>query len=212
MLFFLLIELCAALFPSGILAGEAIGRPTENAAAIIEANRVLEAELTLAARPQIYMVLDLAAHVILIKSRGIELHRLPITAWHPVRDGSLNGVFRLRARPSVNRPKAAASAENTPPPAIELQHMPDRYDLIFDPNLMISIGQTAREEPWAWMKSRAQEWWNRVARMLRMAVKPEDSSMVKIHLIVSRDTARSLAWTMTDGMPLIIGRVILARD
>ncbi|HKN87778.1 MAG TPA: hypothetical protein VJV04_13030, partial [Nitrospiraceae bacterium] len=133
MLFFLLIGLYAGLFPSLVLSREAVQRPTIDAAAIIETNRLLEEELTLAGRPQIYMVLDLAAHIMLIKSRGIELHRLPITAWRQVREGSLNGVFRLRARPSVSRPKAAASSENTPPAAIELQHMPDRYDLAFDP-------------------------------------------------------------------------------
>jgi len=212
MLFLLLIGLYTGLFPSLVLSRDAVHRPTMDAEALIEANRVLEEELALAGRPQIYMVLDLTAHIILIKSRGIELHRLPITAWHQVRKGSLNGVFRLRARPSVSRPKAAAPAENTAPAAIELQHMPERYDLAFDPGLMISVGQTVRERPWPWVKSLVHEWWNHVAGLLGIVVKTEDWATIKIHLTVSPDTARSLAWTMTDGMPLIIGRTVLARD
>lgn len=212
MLFFLLIGLYTGLFPSLVLSREAVHPPNMDTAALIEANRLLEEELTLAGRPQIYMVLDLAAHIILIKSRGIELHRLPITAWNQVREGSLNGVFRLRARPPVSRPKATTPAENTAPAAIELQHMPERYELAFDPGLMIHVGQTARERPWPWVKSLAQEWWNQMAGMLGGAVKTEDSPTIRIHLTVSPDTARSLAWTMTDGMPLIIGRTVLARD
>ncbi len=212
MLFLLLIGLYTGLFPAMVLSRETVHRSNMDAAAVIEANRLLEEELTLAGRPQIYMVLDLGAHIILIKSRGIELHRHPITTWHQVREGSLHGVFRLRARPPVSRPKAVAPAENTAPAAIELQHMPERYDLAFDPGLMISVGQTARERPWPWVKSLAQEWWNQVADMFGGVVKTEDASTIRIHLTVSPDTARALAWTMTDGMPLIIGRTALARD
>lgn len=203
--FFFLVGLYAFMSPSLALAGKAGLGPTNDATAIIEANRLLEEELKLAARPHIYMVLDPAGRVILIKSRGVELHRLRIIGLRQIGAGSLNGVFRLRTRPSVTRPKAAP-ANNVSVPAIDLQTMPDRYDLVFDPGLVISVGQSARERPWLWMKGMAQEWWARLARMLEIAIDADDAAAVRVHLTLAQETARSLAWIMTDGMPLIIGR------
>ena len=204
--FFLLVGLYAFMSPPLVLADKAVLRPTDDAASIIEANRLLEEELKLAARPHIYMVLDPAAHVILIKSRGIELHRLPIIGFRQFGEGTLNGVFRLRARPSVTRPKAAPADDAVSVPAIDLQTMPDRYDLMFDPGLIISIGQTASERPWPWMKALAHEWWSHLADMLGITIKADHAAVIRVHLIVAQETARSLAWIMTDGMPLIIGR------
>lgn len=208
--FFLFIALHSFIFPSAVVAREAVGERIDGATAILEANRLLEEELKLAARPQIYIVLDLAAHVILIKSRGIELHRLPIAEWRQVGEGSVTGVFRLRGRPWVTRPKAApADDPHTTVTAIELQHMPDRYDLIFDPGLIISVGQSARERPWPWVRGKVKEWWNRLADMLGMTVDANDAGAFRIHLTLAQDVAQSLAWTVTDGMPLIIGRTAL---
>ncbi|MBA2252241.1 MAG: hypothetical protein H0W13_05980 [Nitrospirales bacterium] len=208
--FFLLIGLYASIFPFPVMARETVRERIDGATAIIEANRLLEEELKLAARPQIYMVLDLSAQVILIKSRGIELHRLPVAGWRQVGEGSVTGVFRLRARPSVNRPKAApAENTNTTVTAIELQHMPDRYDLVFDPGLIISVGQSARERPWPWVRGKVEEWWSRLAGMLGMTVNADGATELRIHLTLLQEVAQSLAWTMTDGMPLIIGRTAL---
>jgi hypothetical protein len=203
--FFFIVGLYALISPSLVSGSNAAPGPTDDAAAIIEANQLLEEELKLAGRPHIYMVLDPAAHVILIKSRGIELHRLPIIGVRQIGEGSLNGVFRLRARPSVTRPKAAP-ADTVSVPAIDLQTMPDRYDLMFDPGLVVSVGQTARERPWPWMKGLAHEWWSHLADMLGITIKADDAAAIRIHLIVAQEAAQSLAWIMTDGMPLIIGR------
>ncbi len=208
MAFFSLIWLLAYVFPSLVLAREPVPQPIDRARAIIEANRLLEEELKLAARPHVYMVLDLAAQVIVIKSRGIELHRLPIVDWRQAGDGSLNGIFRLRARTSVSRPKAAP-ADNASVPAIELQTMPDRYDLVFDPGLIISVGQSARERPWPWIKSLVQEWWSRCAKLLGIKVDSHGAPTVRVYLTMTQETAQSLAWTMTDGMPLMVGRTVL---
>jgi len=209
--FFFAVGLYAFISPPFVLAGQALPGSTNDTAAIIEANRLLEEELKLAARPHIYMVLDLAEDVILIKSRGIELHRLLIADWRQRGAGSLTGVFRLRARPSVNRPKAA-STDTASIPAIDLQTMPDRYNLVFDPDLIISVGQTARERPWPWMKGLAQEWWARLASMLGITLDTDGAAIVRVHLTLAQETARSLAWIMTDGMPLIIGRTAFPHD
>ncbi|MGH7252346.1 MAG: hypothetical protein ACREIE_00965, partial [Nitrospiraceae bacterium] len=99
--------------------------------ALREATRVLEEEIKLASRPRVYWLLDLPERVIAIKARGVELHRFPILAWRMAGEGSVAEVFRLRARPSVARPKAT-SGDEASQELIELQDMPAEYELAFD--------------------------------------------------------------------------------
>jgi len=42
--------------------------------------------------------------------------------------------------------------------------------------------------------------------MLGITIKADHTVIIRVHLIVAQETARSLAWIMTDDMPLIIGR------
>lgn len=74
-------------------------------AALEEATRVLEEEIKLAARPQTYVLIDLEAKAVLIESRGVELHHLPIESWSASHLSQLATAFRLRERPPVNRRK-----------------------------------------------------------------------------------------------------------
>lgn len=85
-------------------------------AALQEATRVLEEEIKLAARPQTYVLIDHEAKAILIKSRGVELHHLPIERWSASHFSHLATAYRLRERPPVNRRKIdpVAGAEQDP--------------------------------------------------------------------------------------------------
>ena len=99
--FVLIVSLSTLVWPSTVIALDASPQPADRSSAIIQVNRLLEEEVKLAARPQIYLVLDLDASVLIIKSRGIELHRVPIQAWRRDGDRSIEGIYRLRARPAV---------------------------------------------------------------------------------------------------------------
>lgn len=201
----LLIWIFTAINPSGAMAPAA--SMSADRSTLIEANKLLEEELKLAVRPQIYLILDLAASALIIKSRGIELKRVRIHTWHKNGDHSVNGPYRLRARPAVNRPKAAPAAELSVP-AIELQHMPDHYELLFDPNLTILIRST--DEPlWVQMKNAVHEWGSRVLHLFRTDAKRGEPPTVIMNVMVEQDDARSLAWTMTDGMLLLVGPTAL---
>ncbi|MGH7231581.1 MAG: hypothetical protein ACREJU_09520 [Nitrospiraceae bacterium] len=123
----------------------------------------MEEEIKLAARPQIYIiVLNLPENAIVVKGRGIELHRLPMTAWWLTHEETLDGIFHLRARPPMMRPKAAPSIDALPP-VIEVNDMPQAYDLAFDSGLTMTVAPAAHEHPWLWARSLATEWWARLA-------------------------------------------------
>src|SRR5678816_4528948 len=51
-------------------------------AALQEATRILAEEVKLAARPQTYIIVDLVDRALVIKGRGAELHRLPLSLIH----------------------------------------------------------------------------------------------------------------------------------
>lgn len=175
-------------------------------AVLQEATRVLEEEVKLAARPQTYLLIDLAANAIMIKGRGVELHRIPIESWSASDRAKLAAVYRLRERPPVSRRKIdpVAGAEQEP---ISLADMPTTFTLRFSPPLTILVFSHADGNPWQWTLQRGREWWHRIMSW-RTALWTDDQapSPPSLHLTVSLDQAQSLAWTITEGMPFLIRR------
>jgi hypothetical protein len=175
-----------------------------------EAARLLEEEIKLASRAQIYLMLDLSEPILYIKGRGVELHRLPVLHWQASSGGSLSGLFRLHARPEVDRPKAVPGKDPSLPTDLEpinVQDMPSEYLLLFEPGLLLAVAPPLHEQPWLWVRSRLREWWLRLASWSGMAAPADQvASGPRLRLTLAREEARSLAWTVTDGMPLLIGR------
>jgi hypothetical protein len=167
--------------------------------AIQEANRLLQEEIKLAARPQTYLIIDVHHGVVLVKARGIELHRLPLLAWRAHGDPPSIGPYRLAVRPPVDRPRTRPGEDATEHP-IELSDMPAEYQLVLDPPMVVAVGPLFQAHPWLWTRGVMREWWNRVfskgsGPWLRIALPPEG--------------ARSLAWSVNEGMPVLLGRTTL---
>jgi hypothetical protein len=164
--------------------------------AIQEANLVLQEEIKLAARPQTYLLIDVRQGVILVKTRGIEIHRLPLLSWRAREDRSPVGLFRLMARPPVDRPKAKPGEDATEHP-IDVSDMPAEYHLVLEPPMFVAVVPPAQDRPWLWIRGRMREWWNRAV---------SNDSRQWLSLTLSSESARSLAWSVTEGMPCLIGR------
>ncbi len=174
--------------------------------ALQEATRALEEEIKLAARPQTYVFIDLAANVILIKGRGVELHRVPIKNWSASHLDQLMTAYRLRERPPVSRRKIdpAAGAEQEP---ISLGDMPTTFTLLFSPPLRILVFSNTDGDLWQWTMQQGGAWWRRLivwGNMLR--TRDPTLSPPSLDLTVSHEHAQSLAWTVVEGMPFLIRR------
>jgi hypothetical protein len=193
---FLVVAVCLLLQFPGDRATGLQADITGEVRTLAEANRALEEELKLAGRAQIYLVLDLVEGALLIKGRGIELHRLTILHWQASDEAALGRTFRLQARPELSRPKLAPG-EDPAETVIELDDMPAEYELRFEPNLVIAISPPATEGPWLWMMSRLREWTTHLA---------SPPMTVRVRLMLSKEDARSFAWSIVDGMSLIIKR------
>lgn len=192
------LALVLAALPVQSLAGQVEG--------VREATRVLEEEVKLSARPQLYLVLDLSERVIVIKGRGIELYRLQVVDWRASDERPLDKAFTLRARPTISRPRVVPGQDPTLDP-IELRHMPVDYDLLFDPGLTVMVTPPPSERPWLWLKTVLRGWWER-SRAWRGATSSTNSrpGPAYLRLVLSQEAAQSLAWSVTDGMPLVIRR------
>lgn len=116
------------------------------------------------------------------------------------------GVFRLRARPQVVRPKAAPPDDPAQDP-IELKDMPAAYELLFDPTLAVTVVPPLQERPWLWAKSFMRDSWTKIASWIHSTVATDEKSTSPfLRLTLSAEAAQSLAWSVTDGMPLLIRR------
>lgn len=164
-----------------------------------EANTVLQEEIKLAARPQTYLLIDVHQGVVLVKARGVEIHRLPLLSWRAREDRPPVGLFRLTARPPVDRPKTKPGEDATEHP-IDVSDMPAEYHLALEPPLLVAVVPPAQNHPWLWIRGRLREWWSRAV---------SSGSNQWLRLTLSPESARSLAWSVTEGMPAVIGRSTL---
>ena len=169
---------------------------TADRQAIEEANTLLREEIKLAARPHTYLLIDMHHGVVLVKARGIELHRLSLLSWQTHTGVPPAGLFRLTVRPPVDRPRTKPGEDATEHP-IEVSDMPAEFQLVLEPSLIVAVGPPAQSHPWLWARGLAREWWKR-------AFSKGSSSWLRV--VLPPESARSLAWSVTDGMPVLIGR------
>jgi hypothetical protein len=178
---------------------------TNDPVALQEAIRLLDAEVKLAARPQPYVVIDLVDSAIRIKGRGVELHRLPLEHWTAFNLAEVTAGLKLQARPSVTRRKIDPADSSDQPP-VSLDDMPAAFTLHFSPPLTVTIS-SAHAPLWQWVMYKGLEWWTRLRNWgAALATGTPPRTTPTLHLILSPDHARSLAWSVTDGMPFLIRR------
>ncbi|MBS0183510.1 MAG: hypothetical protein JSS39_14005 [Nitrospira sp.] len=170
-----------------------------------EATRVLEEELKLAARPQTYLLIDLGGGTIHIKGRGIGLHQIPIIAWSGGSREGLKGIHRLVARPPVVRRKIepGAGVEQEP---ISLADMPVDYVLSFSPSLSVTVvPSVASDNLFQSALLLVKVGWRNVKDWTGSFISDRSSEpMSHLRLTLSMDHAQSLAWSLVDGMAVVI--------
>ena len=175
-------------------------------AALQEAIRLLEDEVKLAARPQTYIVIDLVDQAIVIKGRGVELHRFPIERWSAMHLADVAASFRLLGQPPIIKRKINPTAGTELPP-ISLDDMPTEYTLQFSPPLTVMICSSAPNGLGQWLAFKGRVWWNWVKNWsLILTTGDPSDSVPTLQLTVTADDAQSLAWTATKDMAFLVRR------
>jgi hypothetical protein len=183
------------------------GLNLNDARVLKEATRVLEEELKLAARPQTYLLLDLVENTIHIKGRGIGLHQIPIIAWSAGSQEELKGIHRLVTRPPVIRRKIAPGAGVEQEP-ISLADMPADYVLSFTPQLSVTVAPSVTSDHvLQGVGFLGKSWWRKMKSWgSGLFTEKSSTSDPQLELTISVDDARSVAWSLVDGMALVIRR------
>jgi hypothetical protein len=174
--------------------------------ALQEATRILAEEVKLAARPQTYIIVDLVEHAVVIKGRGVELHRFPIEQWSGLRLAEASAAFRLQARPPVVRRKIEPAAGGEQPP-VSLDDMPTDFTLTFVPPFSLAVHPSASEDFWHWLRFAGREWWGWLKMWSRRLLTGEElPTQPVLRLTLTPDHAQSLAWTVIEGTPFLVRR------
>ena len=195
-------------YPSATWTAESEVNPvpdSDSPEVLREAIRLLEDEIKIANRPRTYVIVDLFEGVVLVKARGIELHRFTIHRWSVLGSGGHTGPYRLLERPPIARRKIdpGQMAEQTP---ISLEDMPTEFILQFSPPLRVAI-RGSSDTFWEPLAFKGHEWWIWIKGYARAVMTGNvEQEGLTIHLAFTPDQAQSLAWTATEGMPLLLRR------
>jgi hypothetical protein len=147
---------------------------------------------------------------VLIKDRGVELHRFPIEQWSAVHLADATTTFRLQARPPVTRRKIEPAGGDQPP--VSLDDMPTDFTLTFSPSLLMVVHPSATDDLWGWLRYSMYEWGDWITGWIRrLATGIEPRAQPVLRLTLTSHHAQSVAWTVTEGMPFLVRRTSSAR-
>ncbi|WP_455245734.1 hypothetical protein [Petrachloros mirabilis] len=193
-------------FPSPTWAAESevLSVPdSDNPEALRDAIRLLGDEIKLANRPQTYVIVDLAESVLLVKARGIELHRFAINRWSVLGSGGPTGPYRLLERPPIARRKIdpGQGAEQVP---ISLEDMPTEFVLRFSPPMRLVI-RGSSDNFWEPFAFKGREWWTLIKGYAHTIMTGDtEADGLTINLVFTPNQAQSIAWAATEGMPFLL--------
>jgi len=177
----------------------------------IRENRLLEEELTLARKPDIYFVFNLKEKMAYIKARGIHLRELQINDFHCWGSPVSGNVYRLRKKSTFFKPgremiKPGESKEkdNFKMEALELADMPSRYTLVLDGGLTIFIRPLT--------EGIVSGIGNLFYTSMRFLIRPismlwnmlRGTPYTAIDIVLDKNDARAVYWSLSEGSGAII--------
>jgi hypothetical protein len=201
-------------------AGPALAE--DDVASLARDVRVLEAELRLARKEKVYVVLDGRDTTVRIKAAGLTLKTLPITRWTSWGDavGLLPRALVRKStlfepkRPTIvpeaaEAPAKAAGRPESPQTgielnALELNDMPARFQLALDQGIRIAF--------WPEPTGFFSRWWERATYAGWYLTRPFPTvwnsllgrPYAALYLRVAAQDARALYWVCRDGIEFLV--------
>lgn len=179
--------------------------------AYIHENRMLAEELALARKPDLYFVFNLKEKLVSINARGIHLKELRLASFHSWGRPLVDGTYQLTRKTTffkpdrdVIKPGENQEKEDFKIEALELADMPSRYTLIFNHGVAMEI----RPPSDGFFSGIA----NIIGSFIRFILRPfpmlwyavTGKPYTVIDLVLDRDDARALYWSISEGANAII--------
>lgn len=177
----------------------------------IRENRLLEEELALARKPDIYFVFNLKEKKACIKARGIPLRELQINDFRFWGSPVSGNVYRLKKKSTfikpgreVIKPGESKEKDNFEIDALELADMPSRYTLVLEGGVNIFI----RPQTEGILSGIG----NFFHTSMRFLIRPlsmlwyalRGKPYTAIDIILDRNDARAVYWSLSEGSGAII--------
>ena len=111
----------------------------------------------------------------------------------------------MRARPPVMRRKVdpGIAVEQEP---ISLADMPVQYELLLAPALIVDVHHPLTENPWLWSLASSRILWRHMKDWALSRLSDPRPTDPYLELTLVGYEARSIAWSLVDGMPVLIRR------
>ncbi|MBU3915960.1 hypothetical protein KKA14_10535 [bacterium] len=174
-------------------------------------NAFLKAELILASKPAIYLLLNLSNNTIQLKAKGIVLRELPITHsnfWGdplPIKPlGLIQKSSFVKPKRIVIKPGETSKPDTFQIEALELEDMPLRYSLNLADNIILNI--KPQTDGFFSTIGYAISWLaTSLARPFpTLFNKALGKSLTEIDLRLTGQNAQALYWAFAEGMETII--------
>ena len=177
----------------------------------VRENRLLEEELTLTRKPDIYLVFNLNEKMAYIKAGGIHLRELQMNDVHCWGSPVSGIVYHLSEKSSFFKPGRemitpgeSKEKDNFKIEALELADMPSRYTLVFDGGMKIWIRPST--------EGIASGIGNIFYASMRFFIRPismlwytlRGKPYTAIDMVLDKNDARSIYWSLSDGSGAII--------
>jgi len=177
----------------------------------VRENRLLEEELTLTRKPDIYFVFNLNEKKVYIKAGGIHLRELQMNDVHCWGSPVSGIVYHLSEKNSFFKPGRemitpgeSKEKDNFKIEALELADMPSRYTLVFDGGMKIGIRPST--------DGIASGIGNMFYTAMRFFIRPismlwytfRGKPYTAIDMVLDQNDARSIYWSLSEGSGAII--------
>jgi hypothetical protein len=184
-------------------------------------NRRLENELSLARKPVSYMVIDLEAKKVTLRSRGMVLKKWDVRGFKtwgkPIPDHPLK-LLKKTALTKPKRTNITPGQEETKKKSeekkdtfdigtLELKDMPVHYDLVFEGNIRISV-RPRTKRVWPALRNIAKSVsWLTYLPFKTVWFSARGKSFTQIQLVMgSEKDAQGIYWAFLDGHGTLIYR------
>lgn len=200
----------------------------QGASGTADDTRLLESELSLAKKTNIYFIFNLKSKEILLKARGVVLKEMKIgdvESWGTFVDAGPRSLVRKSALfkepkrvnidPNKNKEEETSETTTTETPApanpaafdieaLELKDMPGNYDLEFSESIFISVRQKGTGFLGKLYSVGSYAGWYVSRPLLTIWNTIKDRPYTSIYLIMDEEDARSVYWSLVENSDNII--------
>lgn len=196
-----------ALFVFSPVLGQAAPR---NSGELRENNRLLESELKLAKKPQLYFIFNLKEKKIYFKCRGITLKELKIEKvklWGQYPDLK---DYALLKKTTLFKPKRKEinpedkEEENFELDALELDDMPANFSMVLFEGIDISVRQKPEGFFSGLRSAYSYTTWHITRPLITTWYAVQGKPFTSIYITLSKKDAQSLYWSFYEGLAGII--------